>query len=75
MILGFISGMVLCIFIVVVELWLVSNSINANNIKEVLSKQKAIVLNLKNQNEKDIDTIIDNNDKAGRDTLLVDLLK
>ena len=75
MILGFISGMVLCIFIVVVELWLVSNSINANNIKEVLSKQKAIVLNLKNQNEKDIDTIIDNNDKAGRDTLLEDLLK
>lgn len=74
--LGILTGIIICSFIIIIEIWLSNRNIGGNKLRTILEQQlnpPAHILKPKSQKEKDIQKLISNNEKRGVDTPLEDL--
>jgi uncharacterized membrane protein YqiK len=77
-VLGIIIGILLCIFVIVVQIWLDSRQIGVKRLETIIKQQirpTAQILKPRSQKELDINKIISENDRKGVDTRLEDLNK
>ena len=73
---GFLAGITICIFIVLIEIWLNSRNIGLEKLKLGLKdkiRQKPSIINISTQKETDVNKLIEENDKKGIDTKIEDI--
>lgn len=74
-ILGIIIGILLCILVIIAQIWLDSRNIGVKRLEAIIKQVKpAQILKPRSQKELDINKIISDNEKKGVDTFLEDIL-
>jgi len=77
-VLGILTGISICSFLILSEIWLSKRSIGLNRIRSIIKQQtsqQAQILKPRSQQDKDIEQIISENERMGKDTPIEDLYK
>jgi len=73
---GIITGIIICIFIIIIDIWLYRQNIGMNRVRGIIKQQLAVkseILKPKTQKEQDIFNLINDNEKRGKDTPLSEI--